>query len=30
MFKKGDKRDIKMMKTEPDMNEITYEGEKTA
>ena len=29
-FKKEDKLDIKMMKTEPDMNKITYMGEKVA
>ena len=28
--KKEDKQDIEMMKTEPDMNEITYEEEKAA
>ena len=29
-FKKEDKLDIKMMKTEPDTNRVTYEEEKTA
>ena len=29
-FRKEDKLDIEMMKTEPDMNKITYEEEKTA
>ena len=29
-FKKEDKRDIEIMKTEPDMNEIIYEEEKAA
>ena len=28
--KKQDKQDIEMMKTKPDMNEITYKEEKTA
>ena len=29
-FKKEDKQDIKMIKTEPDMDKITYEEEKVA
>ena len=29
-FNKKQKQDIKMMKTEPDMNKITYEEEKVA
>ena len=29
-FKKEDKQDVKMMKTGPDMNKITYEEEKVA
>ena len=29
-FKKEDKLDIEMMKTEPDTNRVTYEEEKTA
>ena len=29
-FKKEDERDVKMIKTKPDMNEITYEEEKEA
>ena len=29
-FKKENKRDIEMMKTEPDMNEFTYEEEKAS
>ena len=29
-FNKGQKQDVKMMKTEPDMNKITYEEEKVA
>ena len=29
-FKKEDKWEVKMIKTEPDMNKITYEEEKVA
>ena len=29
-FKKEDKQEVKMIKTEPDMNKITYEEEKVA
>ena len=29
-FNKEQKQDVKMMKTEPDMNKITYEEEKVA